>query len=167
MLEELAAGRQFEFAAERAVFLTALHRLFVSGSDRAAEKWRADYRSATGTQGCASLRARRDNPPTASRSASHRAHRGPGDRGFESGSLQRGVRCIAGFGCPAMAAPVLFLLRPTLSAMGPILPTELILAAGLILATLSVAWVHCVVEVTNDVVEALRGSGMRNRNCGH
>ena len=44
MLEELAAGRQFEFAAERAVFLTVLHRLFVSGSDRAAEKWRADYR---------------------------------------------------------------------------------------------------------------------------
>jgi len=30
--------------AERAVFLTVLHRLFVSGSDRAAEKWRADYR---------------------------------------------------------------------------------------------------------------------------
>jgi Transposase DDE domain len=44
VLEELAAGRQFEFAAERAVFLTVLHRLFVSGSDRAAEKWRADYR---------------------------------------------------------------------------------------------------------------------------
>lgn len=46
VLEELAAGRQFEFAAERAVFLTVLHRLFVSGSDRAAEKWRADYRIA-------------------------------------------------------------------------------------------------------------------------
>ena len=44
VLEELAAGRQFEFAAERVVFLTVLHRLFVSGSDRAAEKWRADYR---------------------------------------------------------------------------------------------------------------------------
>src|SRR5438105_2949360 len=44
VLEELAAGRQFEFGAERAVFLTVLHRLFVSGSDRAAEKWRADYR---------------------------------------------------------------------------------------------------------------------------
>ena len=44
VLEELAAGRQFEFAAERAVFLTVLHRLFASGSDRAAEKWRADYR---------------------------------------------------------------------------------------------------------------------------
>src|SRR6202158_3846226 len=44
VLEELAAGRQFAFAAERAVFLTVLHRLFVSGSDRAAEKWRTDYR---------------------------------------------------------------------------------------------------------------------------
>ena len=44
VLDELAAHRQFGFAAERAVFLTVLHRLFVSGSDRAAEKWRADYR---------------------------------------------------------------------------------------------------------------------------
>src|SRR5262249_52565015 len=46
VLEELAAGRQFEFVAERAVFLTVLHRLFVSGSDRAAGKWRAGYRVA-------------------------------------------------------------------------------------------------------------------------
>src|SRR6516225_7121159 len=44
VLDELAAQRKFGFAAERAVFLTVLHRLFVSGSDRAAEKWRADYR---------------------------------------------------------------------------------------------------------------------------
>jgi hypothetical protein len=44
VLEELAGQRQFAFAAERATFLTVLHRLFVSGSDRAAEKWRADYR---------------------------------------------------------------------------------------------------------------------------
>src|SRR3974377_1677272 len=44
VLEELAGQRQFEFAAERATFLTVLHRLLVSGSDRAAEKWRADYR---------------------------------------------------------------------------------------------------------------------------
>jgi hypothetical protein len=28
---------------ERAVFLTVLHRLFVSGSDRAADRWREDY----------------------------------------------------------------------------------------------------------------------------
>src|ERR1700730_568307 len=44
VLEELAAGPAVAFAGERAVFLTVLHRLFVSGSDRAAEKWRADYR---------------------------------------------------------------------------------------------------------------------------
>ena len=49
-LEELAAERQFAFAAERATFLTVLHRLFVSGSDRAAEKWRDDYRI-EGTEG--------------------------------------------------------------------------------------------------------------------
>ena len=36
-------GRRFEFAVERAVFLTVLHRLFDPGSDRAAEKWRGDY----------------------------------------------------------------------------------------------------------------------------
>ena len=44
VLSERAAPRQMGFAIERAVFLTVLHRLFVSGSDRAAEKWRADYR---------------------------------------------------------------------------------------------------------------------------
>src|ERR1700732_4753119 len=45
VLEELAAGRQFAFAAERAVFLTVLHRLFVSGSGRAAGKGRARFPS--------------------------------------------------------------------------------------------------------------------------
>src|ERR1700680_2008132 len=44
MVEELLAGRRFEFAVERAVFLTVLHRLMVSGSDRAWEYWRNDYR---------------------------------------------------------------------------------------------------------------------------
>jgi hypothetical protein len=29
---------------ERAVFLTVLHRLFSGGSDRAAGRWRPDYR---------------------------------------------------------------------------------------------------------------------------
>ena len=42
-----------------------------------------------------------------------------------------------------------------------------ILAAGLIAATLSVAWIHCVIGVANDVVEALCGSRMCNLNCGH
>jgi len=44
VLEGLLAGRRFEFAVERAVFLTVLHRLMVSGSDRACEHWRGDYR---------------------------------------------------------------------------------------------------------------------------
>ncbi len=36
-------GRKFEFPMERAIFLTVLHRLFPSGSDRAAEVWRRGY----------------------------------------------------------------------------------------------------------------------------
>ncbi len=36
--------RKFGFAVERAVFVTVLHRLFAQGSDRAAEKWKRDYR---------------------------------------------------------------------------------------------------------------------------
>jgi hypothetical protein len=43
VLQQLLAERHFEFAVERAVFLTVLHRLLVSGSDRAADKWKADY----------------------------------------------------------------------------------------------------------------------------
>jgi Transposase DDE domain len=43
VLEELLAGRGFEFAVERAVFATVLHRLMASGSDRACEKWLGDY----------------------------------------------------------------------------------------------------------------------------
>jgi transposase len=43
VLRRLLADRRFEFAVERAVFLTVLHRLFASGSDRAAEKWKDGY----------------------------------------------------------------------------------------------------------------------------
>jgi hypothetical protein len=43
ILKEVLAGRRFEFAVERAVFLTVLHRLFDPGSDRAAEVWRCSY----------------------------------------------------------------------------------------------------------------------------
>ena len=43
VVTELAGQRKRGFALERAVFLTVLHRLFVSGSDRAAERWREDY----------------------------------------------------------------------------------------------------------------------------
>lgn len=39
VLQEMLRERRFEFALERAVFMTVLHRLFVSGSDRAAERW--------------------------------------------------------------------------------------------------------------------------------
>src|ERR1700736_4555720 len=42
--------RQYEFDVERAIYLTVLHRLFASGSDRAAERWREDY-LIPGTQG--------------------------------------------------------------------------------------------------------------------
>ena len=42
-VEDLVSGRKFGFAMERAVFLTVLHRLFASGSDRAAEVWKEDY----------------------------------------------------------------------------------------------------------------------------
>jgi len=44
VIRELLQGRKFEFAVERAVFMTVLHRLLSPGSDRAAEKWRADYK---------------------------------------------------------------------------------------------------------------------------
>jgi hypothetical protein len=43
VLEGLLADRKFEFPVERAIFVTALHRLFDPGSDRAAEVWRRDY----------------------------------------------------------------------------------------------------------------------------
>jgi transposase len=43
VLEDFADEHRFGFAPERAVFLTVLHRLLVSGSDRAAEKWKACY----------------------------------------------------------------------------------------------------------------------------
>jgi len=43
VVEQLLAGRRVEFDVERAIFLTVLHRLFASGSDRAADKWRTDY----------------------------------------------------------------------------------------------------------------------------
>ena len=43
VLKELLKDRLFSFDVERAVFLTVLHRLMVSGSDRYCEKWRRDY----------------------------------------------------------------------------------------------------------------------------
>jgi len=43
VITALAGQRKHGFALERAVFLTVLHRLFMSGSDRAADRWREDY----------------------------------------------------------------------------------------------------------------------------
>lgn len=43
ILSRLLAGRRFEFPVERVVFITVLHRLFTSGSDRAAERWCRRY----------------------------------------------------------------------------------------------------------------------------
>jgi len=36
------SGRKFQFDVERAIFLTVLHRLIASGSDRSCEKWKRD-----------------------------------------------------------------------------------------------------------------------------
>ena len=43
IIKEVANGRNYQFELERAIFLTVLHRLFESGSDRKAEKWKLDY----------------------------------------------------------------------------------------------------------------------------
>jgi transposase len=44
VVENLAGARKHDFALERAVFLTVLHRLVSGGSDRAADRWKQDYR---------------------------------------------------------------------------------------------------------------------------
>jgi transposase len=43
IVSSLVSSRKFGFSVERALFLTVLHRLFISGSDRFCEKWRRDY----------------------------------------------------------------------------------------------------------------------------
>jgi hypothetical protein len=43
VLRSILKERQYEFDLEGALCLTVLHRLFASGSDRAAERWREDY----------------------------------------------------------------------------------------------------------------------------
>jgi len=44
VIERIAGARKHDFSLERAAFLTVLHRLFGGGSDRAADRWRQDYR---------------------------------------------------------------------------------------------------------------------------
>src|SRR5271169_1997074 len=43
VLRSLLKNRRYEFDVERAIYLTVLHRLFATGSDRAAERWRENY----------------------------------------------------------------------------------------------------------------------------
>src|SRR4029077_9188705 len=56
VIADLAGKRGHKFTLERAVFLTVLHRLFVSGSDRAADRWREGL-------GIAGVRGARSAPP--------------------------------------------------------------------------------------------------------
>ena len=42
-IRDVVADRRFEFDVERAIFLTVLHRLMASGSDRYCDKWRSEY----------------------------------------------------------------------------------------------------------------------------
>src|SRR4030042_6287322 len=42
-LDHLLEERKFGFEVERAIFLTVLHRLLVSGSERSRQKWGQDY----------------------------------------------------------------------------------------------------------------------------
>jgi len=44
IIKRALKGRRYEFDVERAIYLTVMHRLFASGSDRAAERWREGYR---------------------------------------------------------------------------------------------------------------------------
>jgi hypothetical protein len=46
VIEDLTRTRKHDFAMERAIFLTVLHRLMGGGSDLAAMRWREDYRIA-------------------------------------------------------------------------------------------------------------------------
>lgn len=44
IIQRALSGRRYDFDVERAIYLTVIHRLFASGSDRAAERWRQTYR---------------------------------------------------------------------------------------------------------------------------
>jgi hypothetical protein len=44
VIKALVAGRRFGFDVERAIYLTVLHRLMVSGSDRHASRWHHGFR---------------------------------------------------------------------------------------------------------------------------
>lgn len=42
-IQQLLSGRKYEFDVERAIFMTVLHRLLVSGSDRNCDRWHCGY----------------------------------------------------------------------------------------------------------------------------
>ena len=42
-IRSLLIERKFKFDVERAIFLTVLHRLMTSGSDRHCDRWKRDY----------------------------------------------------------------------------------------------------------------------------
>lgn len=44
VINQILEGRKFEFDVEKAIFVTVLHRLFISGSDRSCEYWMKGYR---------------------------------------------------------------------------------------------------------------------------
>lgn len=44
IIQRALKGRRYEFDVERTIYLTVLHLLFASDSDRAAERWREGYR---------------------------------------------------------------------------------------------------------------------------
>jgi hypothetical protein len=48
-IKEALSASRCRFSLERAIFLTVLHRLFDPGSDRAAERWKQDFKI-SGTQ---------------------------------------------------------------------------------------------------------------------
>ena len=43
VIKYLLIDRKFGFDVERAIYLTVMHRLSVSGSDRFCDRWRRDY----------------------------------------------------------------------------------------------------------------------------
>lgn len=44
VINKFLSNRKYSFSVERALFLTVMHRLLISGSDRFCSRWRRDYR---------------------------------------------------------------------------------------------------------------------------
>ncbi len=74
VLDELLKDRAFEFPIERAVFIAALHRLFVSGSDRDSSAW-MEATTSPGPKGSACTPSTGPLPGSARRSRRSRTGR--------------------------------------------------------------------------------------------